>query len=189
MKSSTSLHALLVPMMLAIAVAASGCSKYTDSGQTVGQKLDSAIDKTNEKLAAAGDKVAATGDKVADKVAAAGEKMQEKVGQAGAAVSNAGESISNKAGAAVSKAGDAVFSKTDQVGAIMDDSAITASIKADFLKDPGLSALAIEVNTVKGEVTLKGDVSTEVRRQRAEGIVRQIVGVTKINNQLRVTGA
>ena len=170
-------HSLVVAAMIGAILLASGCDKYTDSGQTVGQKLDNAIDKTNAKIVAAG------------------EKIEKKVDQAGAAVAGVGESIStntgaavNKAGNAVNKAGDAVFSKVDQVGTIVDDSAITASIKADLLKDPGLSALAIEVNTVKGEVTLKGDVSTEVRKQRAEGITRHIVGVTKVNNLLRVTG-
>lgn len=160
----------IIATLVGIALMASGCDKYTDSGQTVGQKLDSAIDKTNDKIVAAGDKVG------------------QKVDQAGAAVVNAGESISSSTGAALNKAGDAVFTKADQVVTIVDDSAITASIKADFLKDPGLSALAIDVNTVKGEVTLKGEVSTEIRKQRAEGIVRHIVGVTKINNQLKVTG-
>jgi len=37
-------------------------------------------------------------------------------------------------GAAIDKAGDAVFTKVDQVSGIVDDSAITASIKADLLK-------------------------------------------------------
>ena len=163
-------HALMVAMFAGAMLVAAGCDKYTDSGQTVGQKLDKAIDKTNAKIAEAGDKV------------------EKKVDQAGAAVASAGESISNTTGAAVDKAGTAVFTKVDQVGAIVDDSAITASIKADLLKDPGLSALAIEVNTVKGEVTLKGEVSTEVRKQRAEGISRHIVGVTKVTNLLKVTG-
>jgi hypothetical protein len=158
-------------VMLGAALLIAGCDKYTNSGQTVGQKLDNAIDKTNAKIVAAGDKVEA------------------KVGQAGAAVTSAGESISNTTGNAINKAGDAVFTKVDQVGVIVDDSAITASIKADLLKDPGLSALGIEVNTVKGEVTLKGDVSTDVRKQRAEGIASHIVGVTKVINNLRVRGA
>lgn len=163
-------HAFMVALFGGVMLFAAGCDKYTDSGQTVGQKLDTAIDKTNAKLAAAGDKV------------------EKKVDQAGAAVASAGAAISNTTGAAVDKAGTAVFTKVDQVGAIVDDSAITASIKADLLKDPGLSALAIEVNTVKGEVTLKGEVSTEVRKQRAEGISRHIVGVTKVNNLLKVKG-
>ena len=166
----TSRHAIIATC-IGVMLAISGCNKYTDSGQTVGQKLDSAIDKTNAKIAAANDKVG------------------EKVSQAGAVVASAGESISNTTGTAIGKAGTAIATKVDQVGNIVDDSAITASIKADLLKDPGLSALGIEVNTVKGEVTLKGAVSTDVRKQRAEGIASHIVGVTKVNNLLRVSGS
>ena len=171
MKTSfTSRHAIIATV-IGVMLAASGCNKYTDSGQTVGQKLDNAIDKTNAKVAAANDKVG------------------EKVTQAGAVVASAGESISRTTGSAIVKAGTAVATKVDQVGNIVEDSAITASIKADLLKDPGLSALGIEVNTVKGEVTLKGTVSTDVRKQRAEGIASHIVGVTKVNNLLKVSGS
>ena len=156
--------------IVVLLLATSGCDKYTDSGQTVGQKLDKAIDQSNAKIASAG------------------EKVEKKVEQASAAVAGVGESIAGKTGSALDKAGSAVFTKVDQVGVIVDDSAITASIKADLLKDPGLSALGIEVNTVKGEVTLKGTVSTEIRKQRAEGIASHIVGVTKVNNLLSVSG-
>jgi len=170
MKMPFTYRPALIATVIGVAVAVSGCNKYTDSGQTVGQKLDGAIDKTNAKIAAANDKVG------------------EKVTQAGAVVASAGESISNTTGTAIDKAGTAVFTKVDQVGNIIEDSAITASIKADLLKDPGLSALGIEVNTVKGEVTLRGAVSTDVRKQRAEGIASHIVGVTKVNNLLKVSG-
>ncbi len=168
MKTPFPAHAVMVAAIAGAMLLAAGCDKYTDSGQTVGQKLDNAIDRTNDKIADAGDKVG------------------QKVTAASTAVASAGESISSSTGAAFDKAGNAVFSKVDQVGTIVDDSAITASIKADLLKDPGLSALGIEVNTVKGEVTLKGDVSTEVRKLRAEGIASHIVGVTKVINLLNV---
>ena len=164
-------QSVMVAVIVGVLLIASGCNKYTDSGQTVGQKLDNVIDKTNAKIVSTGDNVG------------------KKVDQAGAAVASVGESISSSTGAALDKAGNAVFTKVDQVGTIVDDSAITASIKADLLKDPGLSALGIEVNTVKGEVTLKGEVATEGRKQRAEGITRHIVGVTKINNLLKVSGS
>ena len=170
MSAFFSTHRIIVTVIVGFTLVASGCDKYTNSGQTVGQKLDNAIDNTNAKLAAVGDRV------------------EKKVGQAGAVVTNAGESISNTTGAAIDKAGTAVFSKVDQVGTIAGDTSITASIKADLLKDPGLSALAIDVNTVKGEVTLKGEVSTDVRKQRAEGIASHIVGVTKVINLLKVSG-
>lgn len=168
MKTCLPFRFAIAVMTLGAMLSVSGCDKYTDSGKTVGQKLDSAIDKTNAS------------------VVAVGEKIEKKVDQAGAAVAGAGASISNTTGNAVDTAGNAVFSKVDQVGIIAEDSAITASIKADLLKDPGLSALGIEVNTVKGEVTLKGEVSTDVRKQRAEGIASHIVGVTKVINLLKV---
>lgn len=157
--------------LLAVMLLVTGCDKYTRSGETVGQKLDNTIDKTNAGIAKVGDKI------------------EKKVDQAGAAVTTVGQSISNSTGAAFDKAGNAVFTKVDQVDTIVTDSAITASIKADFLKDPGLSAISIEVNTVKGEVTLKGAVSMELRKQRAEGIASHIVGVTKVINLLTVSGS
>ena len=168
MKSLSPSNGVMVIAIAAVMLTASGCDKYTDSGQTVGQKLDIAIDKTNASVVAAGDKVGKTVD------------------QAGAAVASAGDSISSSTGAAFDKAGNAVFTKVDQVGTIASDSAITASIKTDLLKDPGLSAVGIEVNTIKGEVTLKGEVTTQARKQRAEDITRHIVGVTKTNNLLTV---
>ena len=170
MKTLALFQSVMAAMIVGVMLIMSGCDKYTDSGQTVGQKLDNAIDKTNANVVAAGDKVG------------------KKVDQAGAAVASAGASIADTTGAAFDKAGNAVFTKVDQVGTIVDDSAMTASIKADLLKDPGLSALGIEVNTVNGEVTLKGEVSTEARKQRAEAITHHIVGVTRTINLLKVRG-
>lgn len=168
MKTFSPSPRVMVATITAILLIASGCDKYTDSGQTVGQKLDNAIDKTNASVVAAGDQVGKT------------------VEQAGTAVASVGNSISNTTGAAFDKAGNAVFTKVDEVGTIANDSAITASIKADLLKDPGLSAVGIEVNTIRGEVTMKGEVTTQARKQRAEDITRHIVGVTKTNNLLTV---
>lgn len=159
----------VIAAIIAVSLFGAGCDKYTDSGQTVGQKVDNAIDKTNAKIVSAG------------------AKVEKKVEQAGVVASNVGESIATTTGAAISQTGTAVAVRANQVGAIVTDSAITASIKADLVKDPGLSALGIDVNTVRGEVTLKGKVSTEVRRDRAESIAKNIVGVTKVTNLLVVS--
>ena len=168
MKIAYQARSIVVASVVGVVLLASGCDKYTDSGQTVGQKLDKAIDKTNASIAKAGDKV------------------EQKVDQAGAVVAGVSESVAIRTGVALDQTGNAVSNKVNQVGNIVTDSAITASIKADLVKDPGLSAIAIEVNTVKGEVTLKGEVSSEVRKQRAEAIARNIVGVTAVSNQLTV---
>ena len=88
-------RAAMAATVIGFVLLASGCDKYTASGETVGQKLDSAIDKTNAKIVAAGDKV------------------EKKVDQASAVVVSAGESISNTTGTAIDKAGTAVFAKVE----------------------------------------------------------------------------
>ena len=54
------------------------------------------------------------------------------------------------------------------------------------MKDPALSALRIDVNTVKGEVTLKGEADTESARDRAARIAMAAYGVTQVTNSISV---
>ena len=127
----------------------------TDSGKTVGQRLDSAIDKSNEKVANASAKVGAEMDK------------------AGAAVSNAASSISASTSATAAKAGD-----------IISDSAITASINADLLKDTELSIFKIDVDVKLGVVALNGLAPNEGARLRGGRIAASVKGVTEVKNNL-----
>jgi hyperosmotically inducible periplasmic protein len=64
------------------------------------------------------------------------------------------------------------------------DAAITASIKTDFLKDPDLSVLKIDVDTRDGVVTLNGLAENAGARTRAEQIARGIKGVRQVRNFL-----
>src|SRR5262249_23674963 len=66
----------------------------------------------------------------------------------------------------------------------MGDAAITASIKTDFLKDPDLSVLKIDVDTKGGVVTLQGLADNEAARGRAEKIAQGVKGVTEVKNYL-----
>ena len=150
---------IVMAILIGILLAISGCDKYAQDGTTVGQAM--------------GQKV----DKAIDKTNATVEKAQAKIADAG-----------QVAGHAVKAAGDSVHEKAGQVATIVEDSAITASIKADLLKDPGLSALAVEVNTVKGEVTLRGEVQSEALRDRAARIALAVAGVTKVNNSITIKG-
>lgn len=108
----------------------------------------------------------------------ASEKIDATTARLGAGVGAAGEVVTATSGALAAKAQD--------VGRIVDDSAITASIKADLLKDPQLSALRIDVNTVKGEVTLKGEAPSETARQRASTLASAIVGVRQVRDEMSV---
>ena len=68
----------------------------------------------------------------------------------------------------------------------MGDTAITASIKTDLLKDPDLSVFKIDVDTKQGVVTLNGLADNEEARQRAEKIAEGIKGVREVRNFLVV---
>lgn len=139
-------HHLAVAVVIGAILALTGCDKQTSTGETVGQRVDKAIDKTNEAAQKAGDKISE-------------------------AAKSTAESVQQKA---------------SEVGKAIDDSVITASIKAELLKDPGISALKIDVDTVKGEVTLKGEVDSDAARARAERIAAAVTGVVKVNNAISV---
>jgi hyperosmotically inducible periplasmic protein len=157
-ESKTNYFAIsMLAAVSAMVLTLAGCDKTTQSGETVGQKVDKAIDKTNETVAAAGDKMGAQMDK------------------AGAAISSGASSLSTDASSTAAKAGD-----------VMSDAAITASINADLLKDPDLSVLKIDVDTKMGAVVLNGLTPSEEARARAEKIATAVKGVTKVDNKLTV---
>ena len=138
---------------LSVAMGLFACDKYTSSGQTVGQKVDQAIDKSNQQVADVRDKVGAT---------------VENAGNAASAVAN---TVSDKAA---------------EASTAIADGTITASIKADLLKDPDISVLKIDVDTRNGVVALNGLTKDDAARLRAEKIASAIKGVTKVNNHLVV---
>ena len=78
---------------------------------------------------------------------------------------------------------------TSTAKASIDDATITAKVNATLAKDPDLSALKINVDTVGGKVTLNGPAPTTVARDRAETLAKSVEGVTAVNNQLVVTAS
>lgn len=71
-------------------------------------------------------------------------------------------------------------------GETFDDQTITASIKTKLLADPNVSGLDINVDTFKGNVTLKGFVKTDSEAQRAIELARSVGGVKSVNPRLIV---
>src|SRR6185436_11992262 len=96
--------ARILATIAVVGVALIACDDRTD--RTVGQKIDSALARTQEKLASAGNKIAQQTDKAVE---------------------------------SVKKSGDGA--STTGVAKPVSDTAITASIKTDLLKDPDLSVL------------------------------------------------
>ena len=91
----------------------------------------------------------------------------------------------------LARAGDKVKPALDKAGeklreATSSDAMITTSIKADYLKDPDLSVLKIDVDTVDGVVTLNGLAKDAAAKGRAEKLASGIKGVREVRNHLAI---
>lgn len=142
----------------ALALGLSACGKKEEP--TAGQRLDSAVQKTEQAAAEARAKAESA-------MKSAETKVEQGAATAESSVKNAAE----------------------QGMVLLDDAGITAKIKADLAKDSELSALKIDVDTNNGRVTMKGPTPTEAARDRAVAIAKAVTGVTSVNNQLVVSGS
>lgn len=158
---------MVVVTALVIALALGGCKK-PDDAQTAGQKLDSAIDKTEQAAAEARLKSEQSGAEIK-------AKTEETFAKAGAALKNATENAESSAKGAASK----VIDK-------MDDMAITTAISAELVKDAEIKLLKINVDTKDGAVVLNGTVPTADARERAGAIAKTFSGVQSVDNRLLV---
>ena len=82
--------------------------------------------------------------------------------------------------------GCAVARDQQSVGSFIDDTTITTRVKASFAKDPTVSALAINVETLNGTVQLSGFAKTGVERSHAETLARTTPGVQSVRNNIIV---
>ena len=157
-------HDLRTALVLALASAAlAACDRPADatarkSGETVGQKVDRSVDRTQAELARAGEQIKPTLERAGESIERAGQQVKPTL-------EKAGEKIKEAAGS---------------------DAAITTSIKADYLKDPDLSVFKIDVDTKDGMVTLNGTADTPAARMRAEKLASAIKGVKGVRNNLTV---
>jgi hyperosmotically inducible periplasmic protein len=83
-------------------------------------------------------------------------------------------------------AGCAVVRDQQSVGAYVDDAGITAAVKARFVEDKSVDAVAISVETLNGTVQLSGFAKTEKEKMQAESIARDVKGVKSVRNGIIV---
>ena len=142
----------------ALALGLAACGKTEEP--TVGQRLDSAVEKTEQ--AAADARV-----KAESAMQSAETRMEQGAANAEATAKDA----------------------TNTARGAIDNATITAQVDAGLAKDPDLSALKINVDTVNGKVTLNGPAPSTVARDRAEAIAKSVTGVTSVNYQLVFTAS
>lgn len=83
-------------------------------------------------------------------------------------------------------AGCAVTRGQEPVGAYIDDSAITTSVKARFVDNKEVDASAISVETLNGTVMLSGFAKNMTEKNTAESIARNVKGVKSVKNSVTV---
>jgi hyperosmotically inducible protein len=71
-------------------------------------------------------------------------------------------------------------------GEQVDDAAITTEVKAKLAGDPDVKSFGIDVDTVDGIVSLRGNVDTGSQRSETERIARDVKGVRGVRNELSV---
>ncbi|TAG79147.1 MAG: BON domain-containing protein [Betaproteobacteria bacterium] len=82
--------------------------------------------------------------------------------------------------------GCAVVREQQTVGTYIDDATITTQIKSRMAADPVTNAIAISVETLKGEVQLSGFAKNASEKSRAEVIARDVNGVKRVRNDIVV---
>jgi len=82
--------------------------------------------------------------------------------------------------------GCAIERRQETVGAYVDDSAITTTIKARMVEDKAVDAAAIGVETLNGNVQLSGFAKDRLEKQTAENIAMKVKGVKTVQNNIAV---
>ncbi len=82
--------------------------------------------------------------------------------------------------------GCAVTRGQESVGAYVDDTAITTSVKARYLDNPQVDFNSISVETLKGTVMLSGFAKNSTERSTAESLAWKVNGVKQVKNEIAV---
>ena len=86
-------------------------------------------------------------------------------------------------------AGQKVDSSMNKVGNFMDDSAITAKVKAALVDHDNIKSTDISVKTDQKVVTLSGFVESQAQAEEAVKVAKGVEGVTSVSDKLRVRDA
>ena len=84
--------------------------------------------------------------------------------------------------------GCASTSTREGTGEYIDDTVITAKVKAAVLNEPTLKSSEINVETFKGVVQLSGFINSVADTNKAVEVARGVKGVKSVKNDMRIKG-
>lgn len=94
------------------------------------------------------------------------------------------ETVMQKAQATANDAGSKIDSSMKKVDGFMDDSGITARVKAKLVDDSAIKTSDISVKTEKGVVTLSGFVPSQDQAEKAVMVAKNVEGVKSVSDKL-----
>lgn len=92
----------------------------------------------------------------------------------------------DKAHSTADSAGKKIDRSVDKVGNFMDDSGITAKVKAALVDDETIKSTDISVKTDKKVVTLSGFVESQAQAEKAVAVAKKVEGVSSVSDKLHV---
>ena len=116
------------------------------------------------------------------------EKATDKVEGTAGAVAGAAKTGAEKTVEVSKKAAGATKTAVSKTGENITDGWITSRIKTKFMAEETLRSSSINVDTNNHVVTLKGAVPTEDARAKALSMAKEVEGVDRVVDNLKVTG-
>ncbi|MBS1205550.1 MAG: hypothetical protein H6R25_2449 [Proteobacteria bacterium] len=98
----------------------------------------------------------------------------------------AANTITDKAQNAASGVGEKIDRSMTKVGGFMDDSAITAKVKAALVDHESIKSTDISVKTDNKVVTLSGFVESQAQAEQAVSVAKGVEGVASVSDKLHV---
>lgn len=92
----------------------------------------------------------------------------------------------DKGQSTLESAGQKVDSSMNKVGDFMDDSSITAKVKAALVDHESIKSTDISVKTDQKVVTLSGFVESQAQAEEAVKVAKGVEGVTSVSDKLHV---
>ena len=174
----------LVALIASGALLSVAACSSTRSQRAPGEQVDDAALLTSVKSALAADPVTEAGEINVDvnrgvvKLAGFVDSSKEK--------SQAGD-VARKVDGVKSVQNDiAVKTENSSAGEVIDDSVLTAKVKAALIGDSATKAHQINVETKGGVVQLSGFVDTAAAKSAASQVAKSVNGVKDVRNELSV---
>lgn len=98
----------------------------------------------------------------------------------------AADTMTGKAESTADSAGSKIDSSMKKVGGYMDDSGVTAKVKAALVGDEAIKSTDISVETHSGVVTLNGFVTSQDQAEKAVAVAGKVEGVKSVSDKLHV---